>query len=83
MTDPMDDMIPIADAARALKVLPQTIRNWERVGKVNGVAQDERLGWLVPRGEVDRILEEREAKGHRQRASAWVPMTERREGRYS
>ena len=74
----MDDMIPIVDAARALKVLPQTIRNWERVGKVNGVAQDDRGAWLVRRSEVDRILAEREQVAT-ERVARWRPMTDRRQ----
>jgi len=78
------DMIPIDDAARMIGVHVSTARGWVIRGTIAGVVRHGPRGLLsVPRAEVDRILEEREAKGHRQRASAWVPMTERREERYS
>jgi len=82
MTDPIEWMTT-SQAAQALAITPTTANSWARIGKLAGSAKDDRGVWLIRRSEVDRVLAEREAKGHRLRASAWMPITERREGRYS
>ena len=82
MTEPIEWMTT-GQTATALSIGLATAVTWARIGKLAGSAKDDRGVWLIRRSEVDRALAEREAKGHRLRASAWVPITERREGRYS
>ena len=77
----MDDMMTLAAAAQALGNAPETVRRWALRGKIRGSVLCESEGRLVPRSEVARILEEREA-ADRQGPSAWVAMTER-EGHHS
>jgi excisionase family DNA binding protein len=78
----MDDMIALVDAARYLGVRDTTLRGWVKSGQVAGAAQMGARGtWLIPRSEVERLREEREAGSH-QKASDWTPMIER-EGRYT
>lgn len=86
MTDPMDDMIPLADAARILGITPETLRTWTHTGRVAGVTMIPRRGphqvsgRCVPRSEVERLRQERGTVGH-QKPSDWTPMTDR-EKRY-
>jgi molybdopterin-binding protein len=46
--------LPIADAARALGVSVDTLRRWDRAGKLRTV-RDERNRRLVPAREVERL----------------------------
>jgi len=82
----MDDMIPIDDAARMIGVDVSTARGWALRGTFVGVAHRGPRGRLfVPRSEAVRVRAEREARSEasKQDPGQWVPMTERREGRYS
>ena len=72
----MSDMMTLAAAAQALGNSLETVRQWALTGKITGSVLREPEGRLVPRAEVARLLEER-AAARRQRASAWVPMTQR------
>lgn len=86
MTDPMDNMIPIAEAARLIGVPVGTARGWALKGGIVGVAHRGPRGLLfIPRSEAVRVRAEREARAEvsKQAPGQWVPMTERREGRYS
>lgn len=86
MTDQMDDMIPIAEVARLIGVPVSTARGWALKGKFVGVEHRGPQGWLfVPRSEVVRVRAEREERANASKsgAASWVPMTERREERFS
>ena len=48
--------IPLGDAARALGVSVDTLRRWDRAGKIRTV-RDERNRRLVPAREVERLSE--------------------------
>ncbi|MEA2475634.1 MAG: hypothetical protein QOE06_3549 [Thermoleophilaceae bacterium] len=48
--------IPLGDAARALGVSVDTLRRWDRAGKIRTI-RDERNRRLVPAAEVDRLSE--------------------------
>jgi molybdopterin-binding protein len=52
MTD--DDGLLLGDAARALDVSPDTLRRWERAGKLS-TTRDSANRRRVPRGEVERL----------------------------
>ena len=80
MTDPMTDMIPIAEAARLIGVPVSTARGWAFKGTFVGVAHRGPRGRLfVPRPEAVRIRAEREerAEASKSGASSWVPMADR------
>ena len=80
MTDPMDDMIPIAAAADMIGVPVSTARGWVLKGVIVGAVRHGRQGRLsVPRSEAVRIRAEREerAEANKSGASSWVPMTDR------
>jgi len=82
----MDDMIPIADAARLVGVPVSTARGWVLKGVIVGAVRHGRQGRIsVPRSEVDRIRAERESRDEASKsgAASWVPITERREERDS
>jgi molybdopterin-binding protein len=48
--------IPLGDAARALGVSVDTLRRWDRAGKIRTI-RDERNRRLVPAAEVERLSE--------------------------
>ena len=50
----MAESLPIGDAARALGVSVDTIRRWERLGKIK-TKRDEANRRLVPQAEVQRL----------------------------
>lgn len=37
MAETPDDLIPVSDAARILGVSPETVRRWERMGRLNSI----------------------------------------------
>jgi molybdopterin-binding protein len=49
-----DDDLPLGDAARAIGVSPDTLRRWERAGKLR-TTRDGANRRRVPRGEVERL----------------------------
>jgi len=76
----MDDMIPIAEAARLIGVPVGTARGWVLKGKFVDVAHRGPQGRLfVPRSEAVRIRAEREERAEASTSgpSSWVPMTDR------
>jgi len=59
----MDDMIPIAEAARLIGVSVGMARGWALKGTFVGVAHRGPQGRLfVPRSEVNRVRAERDAR---------------------
>lgn len=80
MTAPMDDMIPILDAARMLNASRATVLRWASNGTIEGAVQTGgHRKWFVPRSAVVRVGAEREerAKASKLGPSSWVPMTKR------
>ena len=61
--DPTD--LTLGEAARALDVSPDTLRRWDRLGKIS-TRRDGRNRRLVPRSEVERLSGRplRHATGH-------------------
>ncbi len=61
----MADDLPLGEAARAIGVSVDTLRRWDRAGKVTTV-RDARNRRLVPRAEVERLAQrpQRLATGH-------------------
>jgi molybdopterin-binding protein len=59
----MTDGLSLGDAARALGVSVDTLRRWDRAGKLQ-TTRDERNRRLVPRGEIERLA----ARPHREPA---------------
>src|SRR5918998_1073729 len=53
MTDP-DEGVLLGDAARALQVSPDTLRRWERAGKLH-TTRDAANRRRVPRREIERL----------------------------
>lgn len=51
-----EERLTVQQAAAALDVHPQTVRNWLRQGKLRGRRQSDRYGWRIPRSEVDRFI---------------------------
>jgi molybdopterin-binding protein len=49
-----DEDLPLGDAARAIGVSPDTLRRWERAGKLR-TTRDAANRRRVPRGEVERL----------------------------
>ena len=85
---PLSDMIEWItshEAAQALAITTTTVTSWALAGKLAGSAKDDRGAWLVRRSEVNRVRAERDARAEvsKQDPGQWVPMTERREERYS
>jgi molybdopterin-binding protein len=62
----VDQNLTVGEAAKALGVSPDTIRRWDRSGKLHTV-RDERNRRLVPRREVERLSGRptRHTTGHR------------------
>ena len=75
MTDPIEWLTP-SEAAQALSIGARTVVAWAQQGKLAGSVNAGR-GWLVPRSEVERILEERE-RTLEERLARWQPITDRR-----
>ena len=50
----MEDLLTIGEAARAIGVSQDTLRRWDRDGKVR-TRRDQRNRRLVPRSEVERL----------------------------
>ena len=76
----MDDMIPIAEAARLIGVSVGMARGWALKGTFVGVAHRGPQGRLfVPRSEAVRIRAEREERAEASTSgpASWVPMTDR------
>lgn len=48
------DLVPIGQAARVLGVSVDTLRRWDRAGRVQ-VVRDERNRRLVPKSEIERL----------------------------
>jgi len=63
MTDPAETGLLLGEAARAIGVSPDTLRRWERAGKLR-TERDEANRRRVPSAEVERL------SGHPRRHSA-------------
>ena len=54
LTEPGDTDLPLGEAARAIGVSPDTLRRWERAGKLS-TERDSANRRRVPRAEVERL----------------------------
>lgn len=52
----------VREVAALLKVHPETVRDWLRAGRLNGVGFGGRTGWRVAESELNDFLR-REAEG--------------------
>jgi excisionase family DNA binding protein len=59
--DAAGQTMTVREVAEALRLHPDTIRDWLRAGRIRGVRLGgPRAGWRIPRSEVDRLLREGE-----------------------
>lgn len=50
-------MLTVPEVVELLRVHPQTIREWLRVGKIKGVRLGgTKVGWRIPESEIQRLL---------------------------
>ena len=50
-------MLTVAEVVERLRVHPQTIREWLRTGKLQGVRLGgTKVGWRIPESEIQRLL---------------------------
>lgn len=55
--DLLRDELTVNEVAERLQAHPLTIRRWLRSGKIQGVKPGgAKLGWRIPRREVERLL---------------------------
>jgi excisionase family DNA binding protein len=54
-----DPLLTVPEVAARLRLNPETVRRWLRLGKLHGVAMSsDRAGWRIPESEVRRFLEQ-------------------------
>ncbi len=61
----MYQLLTVKQAAKALSIHPETVREWLREGKIKGVKLGAtKLGWRIPEEELDRFLHDRMTEQH-------------------
>jgi excisionase family DNA binding protein len=59
------DFLTVPDVAARLKVSRETVREWLRTEQLAGYNLRGRAGWRISTSEVDRLLNTRAGKRHR------------------
>lgn len=52
----MDEWLTTQEVADLLKVNPETVKRWLRVGDMQGSLLSDRAGWRIARSEVARFM---------------------------
>ncbi len=58
-------LLTVEEAAKQLRVHPESVRRWLRNGTIHGHRLTRRAGWRVPESELRRFLEEGMHEGKR------------------
>ncbi len=58
-------LLTVPELAARLKVRQETVREWLRSGQLSGYNLGGQAGWRIPVTEVERLLNARSGKRHR------------------